>query len=77
MFKFLHRQQLVKKGLASARSRRSVEDSPLREALATGWLPRVAVFTAFALGLGLLVFSGAPAASPLDLVAQDAPKTKF
>jgi putative nucleotidyltransferase with HDIG domain len=77
MFKFLHRQQLVKKGLASARSRRVVEESPLREAIATGWLPRLVIFAAFALGLGLLVFAGAPAAAPLDLVAQDAPKTKF
>jgi putative nucleotidyltransferase with HDIG domain len=77
MFKFLHRKQLVKKGLASARSRRSVEESPLREALATGWLSRLVIFAAFALGLGLLVFAGAPAAAPLDLVAQDAPKTKF
>ncbi|MFM8459060.1 MAG: HDIG domain-containing metalloprotein, partial [Chthoniobacterales bacterium] len=70
-------QQLVKKGLASGRSRLTVEESPLREALATGWLPRIVIFVAFALGLALLVFSGTPSASPLDLVAQDAPKTKL
>ena len=77
MFKFLHRQQLVKKGLASGRSRLTVEESPLREALSTGWLPRIVIFVAFALGLAFLVFSGAPAGSPLDMVAQDAPKTKL
>lgn len=77
MFKFFHRQKLVKKGLASARSRRSVEESPLREALATGWLPRVAIFAAFALGMAFLVFGGAPAATTFDLVTQDAPKTKY
>jgi hypothetical protein len=36
MRKFLHRQQLVKKGLACGKSRRTVEDSPWREALACG-----------------------------------------
>lgn len=77
MFKFLHRQQLVKKGLASPRSRRSVEESPLREALLTGWLPRLAIFAAFAVGLGMLVFGWAPEVSPMEMVMQDAPKTKF
>ena len=76
MIKFFHRQQLVKKGLASSRSRLTVEESPWREALATGWLPRFVIFAAFALGLGLLVFSGTGAPA-LEVVAQDAPKTKF
>ena len=58
MFKFLHRQQLVKKGLACGKSRRKVDESPLREALECGWLPRVAVFAAFAVGLAFLIFTG-------------------
>lgn len=58
MFKFLHRQQLLKKGLACGKSRRKVEESAWREALACGWLPRVVVFALFAVGLGFLVFTG-------------------
>ncbi|MBU3664336.1 MAG: HDIG domain-containing protein [Chthoniobacterales bacterium] len=65
MLKFLHRQQLVKKGLACGKSRRKVENSPLREALACGWLPRVVVFVAFAVGLGFLIFSGGAQEEPL------------
>ena len=65
MRKFLHRQQLVKKGLACGKSRRTVEDSPLREALACGWLPRLAVFVLFAVGLGFLIFTGGPQEEPL------------
>ena len=48
MRKFLHRQQLVKKGLACGKSRRTVEDNPWHERLACGWLPRVLVFALFA-----------------------------
>ena len=59
MLKFFHRQQLVRKGLACGKSRRTVDESPWREALACGWLPRVVVFAAFAVGLGLLIFTGA------------------
>ena len=65
MRKFFHRQQLVKKGLACGKSRRTVEDSPWREALACGWLPRVAVFVLFAVGLGFLIFTGGPHEEPL------------
>jgi hypothetical protein len=65
MRKFLHRQQLVKKGLACGKSRRTVEDSPWREALACGWLPRVVVFLLFAVGLGFLIFTGGPQEEPL------------
>ena len=65
MRKFLHRQQLVKKGLACGKSRRTVEDSPWREALACGWLPRVVVFVLFAVGLGFLIFTGGPQEEPL------------
>ncbi len=65
MFKFLHRQQLVKKGLACGKSRLRVEESPWREALACGWLPRVAVFLAFAVGLGFLIFTGDQQDQPL------------
>ncbi len=65
MFKFFHRQQLVKKGLACGKSRRTVERSALREALASGWLPRVLVFVLFAVGLGFLVFTGGPQEEPL------------
>lgn len=58
MFKFFHRQQLVKKGLACGKSRRKVDESPWREALACGWLPRMLVFVAFAIGLAVLIFTG-------------------
>ncbi len=58
MFKFLHRQQLVRKGLACGKSRRKVDESPWREALACGWLPRVMVFAAFVVGLAFLIFTG-------------------
>ena len=58
MFKFLHRQQLVKKGLACGKSRRTVEESAWREALACGWLPRLIVFALFVIGLGFLIFTG-------------------
>lgn len=65
MFKFFHRQRLVKKGLACAKQRRRVEESPWREALACGWVPRVLVFAAFAAGLGLLIFTGDQQEEPL------------
>ncbi len=58
MLKFLHRQQLIKKGLACGKSRRKVDQSPLREALACGWLARMIVFGAFVVGLALLIFTG-------------------
>lgn len=65
MIKFFHRQQLVKKGLACGKSRRTVEENPWREALACGWLPRVVVFAVFAVGLGFLVFTAGPHEEPL------------
>lgn len=65
MFKFFHRQQLVKKGLACGKSRRTVDESAWRESLACGWLPRVVVFVAFALGLGVLIFAGGAQEEPL------------
>ena len=57
MFKFFHRQRLVKKGLACGKSRRTVESNPWREALECGWFPRVAVFVAFAVVLAFLIFN--------------------
>lgn len=65
MFKFFHRQKLVKKGLATSRSRRTVEENPWREALAHGWLPRIVVFVLFAVGLAFLIFTGGVQDEPL------------
>lgn len=58
MLKFLHRQQLIKKGLACGKSRRKVDQSPWREALACGWLARMVLFAAFVIGLAFLIFTG-------------------
>ncbi len=58
MFKFFQQRQLVKKGLACGKSRRTVGESPLREALACGWAVRLAIFVTFAIGLAFLIFTG-------------------
>ena len=58
MFKFLHRKSLVKRGLASGKTRRRrASNEMLRNLENAPWM-RVTIFVAFVLGLALLIFSG-------------------
>ena len=58
MFKFLHRQSLVKRGLASGKTRRRhAPNEVLRNLEYAPWM-RVTIFVAFVAGLALLIFSG-------------------
>lgn len=58
MWKIFQRRRLISQGLASAKTRRRQTESPLRESLASGWPARVAILTAFLVGLGFLIFTG-------------------
>jgi len=58
MFKFLHRKSLVKRGLASGKTRRRhAPNEVLRNLEYAPWM-RVTIFVAFVAGLALLIFSG-------------------
>ncbi len=58
MFKFLHRTSLVKRGLASGKTRRRrASNEMLRNLEHAPWM-RVTIFVAFVAGLALLIFSG-------------------
>ena len=58
MFKFLHRKSLVKRGLASGKTRRRrAPNDMLRNLEYAPWM-RVTIFVAFVAGLALLIFSG-------------------
>jgi len=58
MFKFLRRQGLIKRGLASSKTRRRrVSNEVLRNLESAPWM-KVAIFAAFVIGLALLIFSG-------------------
>ncbi|GAB4178023.1 MAG: hypothetical protein Fur0032_18390 [Terrimicrobiaceae bacterium] len=61
MKNFFQRRRLVEKGLATAKTRRTVSDHPLAEELAHGWLVRGAILALFVVGLAFLVFTGAQA----------------
>jgi putative nucleotidyltransferase with HDIG domain len=67
MIDFFKRWQLVGKGLSSAKKRRRIEESDLRDFLQTGWPLRAVVLLAFAAGLAGLIFTG----------AQEEPAKKF
>jgi hypothetical protein len=58
MFGFLDRYRLVKKGLASPKTRRRRTQSELRQTLRTGVAARVALFLAFMGGLAVLIYWG-------------------
>jgi putative nucleotidyltransferase with HDIG domain len=58
MFKFLHRTRLVKRGLASGKTRRRrPSNEMLRNLEYAPWM-KVTIFAAFVVGLALLIFSG-------------------
>jgi hypothetical protein len=58
MFEFLHRTRLVKRGLASGKTRRRRPSNEMLRSLENApWL-KVTIFAAFVAGLALLVFSG-------------------
>jgi len=67
MIGFLKRKRLVDRGLACGKTRRYAEKSESFEALRTGWLPRALICIFFAIGLGVLIFTG----------GQDEPLKKF
>jgi putative nucleotidyltransferase with HDIG domain len=58
MWKIFQRRRLISQGLASAKTRRRQVDSPIADALESGWSARTAIMAAFVLGLGVLVFTG-------------------
>ena len=58
MFKFLRRTRLVKRGLASSKTRRRrASNEMLRNLEHAPWM-KVAIFAAFVVGLAVLIFSG-------------------
>lgn len=61
MFGFLERKRLVKKGLASPKTRRRRSHSELIEGLQTGLVPKVLIFLVFIAGLWELINYGAVA----------------
>lgn len=58
MFDFLKRSRLVRRGLASGKTRRRRETNEFLETLESAVYARIAVFATFLGGLALLVFSG-------------------
>ncbi len=58
MFEFLHRTRLVKRGLASGKTRRRRPSNEMLRSLEHAPWMKVTIFAAFVAGLALLVFSG-------------------
>lgn len=58
MFGFFERQRLIKKGLASPKTRRRRSRNELAQSLESGTWPKVAIFAGFMAGLGLLILYG-------------------
>lgn len=58
MWNFFQRRRLIGKGMACAKTRRTVSEHPLAEALECGWGTRSIVLSLFVLGLSILVFTG-------------------
>ncbi|MGB8353524.1 MAG: HDIG domain-containing metalloprotein [Chthoniobacteraceae bacterium] len=58
MLGFFERHRLIKKGLASSKVRRRRTENEIAQALETGTWPKVAVFAAFIVGLGAIIFEG-------------------
>lgn len=58
MWNFFQRRRLIGKGMACAKTRRTVSEHPFAEALESGWGIRSIVLALFVLGLSLLVFTG-------------------
>ncbi|CAN5508860.1 hypothetical protein BH20VER1_BH20VER1_12130 [soil metagenome] len=58
MFDFLKRNRLVKRGLASGKTRRRRSRNEFLQAMEFAWSTKVLIFAAFLAGLALLIFSG-------------------
>src|SRR6476660_2348476 len=58
MFDFLQRSKLIKRGLASGKTRRRRGSNDLLKALEFSLYMKAAIFAAFVAGLALLIFSG-------------------
>jgi len=58
MWNFFQRRRLVEKGMACGKTRRTVTESDLTEALECGWPVRALILAAFVGGLALLIFTG-------------------
>ena len=58
MFNFLRRTQLVKRGLASGKTRRRRGSNEMLRNLEHAPSMKVTIFAAFVAGLALLIFSG-------------------
>jgi hypothetical protein len=58
MANFFQRRRLVEKGMACGKTRRTVSENPLVEALACGWVARTIILGAFVAGLAVMIFSG-------------------
>ena len=58
MWSFFQRRRLVEKGMACGKTRRTVSESALTEALECGWPLRTLILGAFVGGLAVLIFTG-------------------
>jgi putative nucleotidyltransferase with HDIG domain len=58
MLNFFERQRLVKKGLASAKTRRRHTPNEILESMETGLAMKVLIFASFVSGLAFLIYSG-------------------
>lgn len=58
MFGFFEKRRLIRKGLATAKTRRRRSHSELRHVFETGIIVKVLIFGAFIAGLGSLIFYG-------------------
>ncbi len=58
MWNFLQRRRLIGKGMACAKTRRTLDGRPWARELARGWMVRSVVLLLFILGLAGLVFTG-------------------
>ncbi len=58
MWNFFQRRRLVEKGMACAKTRRTLSESSFFDALECGWPVRTLILGAFVAGLALLIFSG-------------------
>jgi cyclic-di-AMP phosphodiesterase PgpH len=61
MLGFFERYRLIKKGLASTKTRRRCPENELAQALETGAWAKCLIFAAFVAGLGAIIFYDAPA----------------
>lgn len=58
MFHFFERQRLVKRGLASGKTRRRITDNELLEAMESSLGVKIFIFLAFIAGLATMIFTG-------------------